>query len=114
MIPKRGDILHLQFDPATCREMKGDHFCLVVSPLVFNQRFQLAWVCPISAGAAAIARESGFLVSLSGTGLRTGGQIHAHQIKALDWTARRAKFVEQVPAHIIAGVLECLASVLED
>lgn len=114
MIPTRGNILHLQFDPASGREMKGDHFCLVVSPKAFNQRFQLAWVCPISRGLAANARESGFLVALSGAGLRTDGQVHAHQIKALDWTARRAKFIEQVPAHIMNEVLQCLGSVIEE
>jgi mRNA interferase ChpB len=25
VIPERGDILHLQFDPASGKEMKGDH-----------------------------------------------------------------------------------------
>jgi mRNA-degrading endonuclease toxin of MazEF toxin-antitoxin module len=62
--PDRGDILHLQFDPASGREMKGDHFCLVVSPKAFNQRFKLAMVCPISGGTAQVARDTGFLVSL--------------------------------------------------
>jgi len=42
MIPERGDILHLQFDPASRKEMKGHYFCLVVSPRTFNQRFHLA------------------------------------------------------------------------
>ncbi|WP_386687050.1 type II toxin-antitoxin system PemK/MazF family toxin [Lonepinella sp. MS14437] len=30
-IPKRGDIIHLQFDPATGREMQGKHYALVIS-----------------------------------------------------------------------------------
>ena len=72
MTPGRGDILHLAFDPASGREMKGDHYCLVVSPKPFNLRFQLAMVCPISGGLAAAGRDTGFLVSLSGTSLRTG------------------------------------------
>lgn len=38
--PDRGDILHLAFDPARGREMKGNHFCLVVSPKAFNARFK--------------------------------------------------------------------------
>ena len=52
MTPERGDILHLQFDPASGREMKGNHFCLVVSPKAFNARFKLAMVCPISGEVA--------------------------------------------------------------
>lgn len=114
MTPERGDILHLQFDPARGREMQGPHFCVVVSPKAFHQRFQLAWVCPISGGMAAIARDSGFLIPLMGYGLKTDGNIHAHQIKALDWHARQARKIERVPAELMTQVLECLSAVLED
>lgn len=113
MTPDRGDILHLAFDPASGREMKGNHFCLVVSPRTFNARFKLAMVCPISGGAADLARSAGFLVSLMGTGLRTDGQVHAHQIKSLDWASRKATLVERVPAAVVQEVLDCLRSVLD-
>lgn len=112
--PERGDILHLQFDPASGREMQDPHFCLVVSPKSFNRRFQLALVCPISGGAAAMSRESGFLVPLMGSGLRTDGSVHVHQVKSLDWTTRKASLVERAPPEIVNPVLECLIAVLED
>jgi len=114
LTPERGDILHLQFDPASGREMLGKHFCLVVSPRSFNARFRLAMVCPISGGNSELARNSGFLVSLMGYGLRTDGAVHAHQLKSLDWTARQAAFVEKVPVAVVQEVLECLAAVFED
>lgn len=113
MTPERGDILHLQFDSASGREMKGNHFCLVVSPRAFNTRFKLAMVCPISGGAAEAARSAGFLISLMGLGLRTDGQVHAHQVKTLDWASRRASLVERVPDSTVQEVLACLQSVLE-
>lgn len=94
--------------------MKGNHFCLVVSPQSFNARFRLAMVCPISGGAADVARNSGFLVPLTGTGLRTDGSIHAHQLKSLDWATRRADLVEKVPDAILQEVLDCLVAVFED
>ena len=50
MTPEVGDILHLSFDPASGREMKGDHFCIVLTPRAFNDRFGLAWTCPITTG----------------------------------------------------------------
>ncbi len=114
MIPERGDILHLQFDPASGKEMQGQHFCLVVSSQTFNQRFRLAMVCPISGGAATLARDSGFLVPLMGFGLRTDGAVHAHQIKSLDWVIRRASFVEKAPSTLIQQVLDCLTAALTD
>ncbi len=113
MTPERGDILHLAFDPASGREMKGRHFCLVVSPRAFNARFKLAMVCPISGGVADAARGAGFLVSLMGLGLRTDGQVHAHQIKSLDWASRQANLVERAPGSVVQEVLSCLHSVLE-
>ena len=114
MTPERGDILHLAFDPASGREMKGNHFCLVVSPRAFNTRFKLAMVCPISGGASESARSAGFLVSLMGQGLRTDGQVHAHQVKSLDWASRRASLVERAPDVVVQEVLMCLQSVLAD
>lgn len=113
MTPQRGDILHLAFDPASGREMQGNHFCLVVSPREFNARFKLALVCPISGGAADVARSAGFLVSLMGQGLRTDGQVHAHQVKSLDWISRKASLVERAPDLIVHEVLDCLQSVLD-
>jgi mRNA interferase ChpB len=114
LIPERGDILHIQFDPASGKEMQGKHYCLVVSPRSFNARFRLSMVCPISGGIAESARSSGFLISLMGAGLLTHGTVHAHQLKSLDWAARQAKFVEKVPDNILQEVLDCLIAVLED
>lgn len=114
MIPERGDILHLQFDPASGKEMQGGNFCLVVSPRAFNARFRLSMACPISGGSAEVARHSGFLISLTGQGLKTDGSVHAHQLKSLDWAASQATFVEKVPDVILQEVLDCLTPVFED
>lgn len=114
MTPDRGDILHIQFDPASGREMKGDHYCLVVSPKSFNEHFRLSMVCPISGGIAAKAGDTGFLISHAGTGLKVAGNVHAHQIKTLDWEARKAARIEKAPDYIVQQVLDCLVAVLED
>jgi mRNA interferase ChpB len=94
--------------------MKGNHFCMVVSPRSFNERFRLAMVCPILGGTAEVARSAGFLISLIGFGLRTDGAVHAHQVKSLDWTSRKAEFVEKAPDVVVQQVLDCLVAVFED
>lgn len=94
--------------------MIGKHFCLVVSPKSFNARFKLAMVCPISGGPADVARNTGFLVSLMGCGLRTDGSVHVHQLKSLDWEARKAALIEKAPSMIMQEVLDCLVAVFED
>ena len=114
MIPEKGDILHLNFDPASGSEMKGNHYCLVVSPKSFNTKLKLAMVCPISGGASNLARNAGFLISLMGHGLRTNGNIHVHQLKSLDWQARQAKKVESAPDEIVQEVSDAIVSIFED
>ena len=109
--PDRGDILHLQFDPATGQEMNGPHFGLVVSAKAFNSR-GLAMICPISQGGASVARTFGTVVSLMGSGADTQGAVHCHQLKSLDWRVRKAKFKEAVPAEIIDGVSARIEAIL--
>jgi mRNA interferase ChpB len=106
----RGDIVHLEFDPASGREMKNPHFALVVSPREFH-RLGYHLVCPISQGEAAAARSAGYLVSLMGTGTEAQGNVHVHQVKSLDLFARRARFKERVPQYIVDDVLEKLQAV---
>jgi mRNA interferase ChpB len=114
LTPERGDILHIQFDPSSGQEMKGNHFCLVVSPKSFNERFNLAMVCPISGGSANTARSAGFLISLMGFGLKTDGNVHTHQLKSLDWNIRKAKKIESAPPQIVQEVINCLISIFEE
>jgi mRNA interferase ChpB len=111
--PDRGDIVHLQFDPASGQEMKGPHFGLVVSAKIFNSR-GLAMICPISQGGAATARTYGTVVTLMGSGTDTQGAVHCHQLKSLDWRVRKAKFKEAVPAAIMDDVTARIEAILSE
>ena len=110
-VPKRGDIVHLEFDPASGREMKGQHFGLVLSGKVFNQH-GLAMICPVSQGAAEVARTYGTVVTLMGVGTDTQGAIHCHQLKALDWRERKARFKETVPQYLMDEVSARVEAIL--
>lgn len=110
-VPERGDIVHLQFDPSSGQEMKGDHYALVVSKNIFNAS-GLAMMCPISQGGANFARTHGTLVTLMGTGLVTQGAVHCHQLESLDWRIRNAKKKEVVPDLIIEDVLARIEAIL--
>jgi mRNA interferase ChpB len=110
-LPSRGDIVHLEFDPASGREMKGPHFGLVVSGKLFNQ-MGLAMICPISQGAAALARTQGTVVTLMGSGTDTQGAVHCHQLKSFDWRTRGVRLKETVPHNIINDVLARIEAIL--
>lgn len=110
-IPERGDIVHLEFDPASGREMVGPHYGLVLSSRLFNQ-LGLAMICPISQGPAAAARSYGTVVSLMGAGTDTQGAVHCHQLKSLDWRVRRARLKEAAPTFVVDEALARVHAVL--
>lgn len=112
-VPDRGDIVHLEFDPASGREMKGPHFGLVLSGRIFNQR-GLAMICPISQGAATDGRTYGTVVTLMGSGTDTQGAVHCHQLKSLDWRARRARHKETVPQFVTDESLARVEAIFAD
>lgn len=106
-----GDIVHLDFDPATGKEMKGPHFGLVLSKQAFN-RHGLAVICPITQGRQEHARSEGLAVSLMGCGTETQGVVLCHFAKTLDWKSRGARFKEAVPRYILDEVLDRYLSIL--
>lgn len=111
--PDRGDIVYLDFDPASGHEMKGPHFGLVLSRKLFNKS-GLAMICPISQGVANQARTIGTVVSLMGACTDTQGAIHCHQLKSLDWRVRKASLKETVSHIIMDEVLARVEAILFD
>lgn len=110
--PKRGDIYHLNFTPATGKEMTGEHFAFVLSPEGYNTR-GLAYVAPITTGGN-LARSEGLSVSLMGAGTKTTGVIDLTQIRAVDLAARKATYVETTPQYIQGEVFDRIFPIFTD
>lgn len=56
----------------------------------------------------------GGLIMLMGSGADTQGNIHSHQVRTIDWRARKASAKEKAPADIVQQVLDCVSALLED
>ena len=110
-VPRRGDIIRLDFDPSAGHEQQGTRPALVLSPEAFN-RFGMALACPVTHGVG-FARGRAWTVPLSGAGLATDGVVLCNQVRTADWQARRAQFIEAVPAELIADVLARVATLVE-
>jgi mRNA interferase ChpB len=110
-VPRRGDIVLLEFDPSAGHEQQGTRPALILSPEAFN-RFGMALACPVTRGGA-FARGQAWTVPLSGLGLETDGVVLCNQVRTLDWRARRARFVEAVPAETQADILARVATLIE-
>jgi mRNA interferase MazF len=101
--PKRGDIVWLQFDPQAGHEQAGRRPALVISPESYNSMVGLALMCPITSKVKGYPFE----VMLPDD-LKVTGVVLADQIKSLDWRARQAIFVCEVPRGIVEEVLDKL------
>lgn len=109
--PKRGDLIRLDFDPSAGHEQQGTRPALVLSPEAFN-RFGMALACPVTRGGA-FARGQAWTVPLAGEGLATDGVVLCNQVRTVDWQARRAQFIEAVPADLMADVLARVGTLIE-
>ena len=109
-VPRRGDIVRLEFDPAAGHEQQGTRPALTLSPEAFN-RFGMALACPITRGGALFARGKAWTVPLAG--LATDGAVLCNQVHTLDWQARHAAFIEAVPADVVAEVLARVATLID-
>lgn len=106
---RRGDVVHLDFDPQSGREMKGNHYALVISNDLFNKS-GMCMVCPITQGS--YHRDGGFTTTLMGTGMDTQGVVVASEVKILDLVARKASFKERCDEFVTEEVLAKVCAIL--
>ena len=50
-VPKRGDLVHMNFSPSAGHEMAERHYALVLSPHAYNRKSRMAVVCAITSRA---------------------------------------------------------------
>ncbi len=108
MVPDRGDIIYINFNPTRGHEQRGKRPALVISPVAFNAHTNTLWACPVTNQQRGWAFET----SLDGCGTQTSGAIRADQIKTMDFNARGFEFKEKAPPDIIADVLAKIHAVL--
>jgi mRNA interferase MazF len=99
VVPDRGDIVWLTFDPQAGHEQAGRRPALVLSPASYNDKVGLALMCPITSRSKGYPFEVHLPADLSVTGV-----ILADQVKNLDWRARRATVAGTVPLSVVEHV----------
>lgn len=106
--PQHGDIIFLNFAPASGHEQMGKRPALVVSNNTFNGLSNLAFVCPIT----NTRRNFPLHVPLDKR-TKTTGYIMCEQLKALDLSARNAQLHERLPQDLIDEVYDILYGIIE-
>ncbi|GJL53346.1 MAG: mRNA-degrading endonuclease [Nitrospirales bacterium] len=97
----------VNFDPQSRHEQKGRRPAMVVSLRLFNQHTGLTMVCPIT----NTNRHHPFHIRLPDHS-SVNGFIMVEQIKSIDFTSRKIKFVEKAPQAILHEVLAILDACL--
>ena len=98
-IPRRGDIVWINFNPQAGHEQANERPALVLSDEQYNRRLRLAIMCPITTRRAPYRRDLDVYIpsdvtirNKDSTGyIELTGAIQADHIKSLDWLERGAR-----------------------
>jgi mRNA interferase MazF len=106
-IPECGDVVWISFSPQKGHEQSGQRPAFVLTPKSYNNKTNLALLCPITSKVKGYPFE--VLLPLNA---KTEGVILADQIKSLDWRERQASFVEHLPPDILIEVQQKIKTLL--
>jgi mRNA interferase MazF len=105
--PGRGDVVWLTFNPQAGHEQAGRRPALVLSPLAYNVKVGLAILCPITSQIKGYPFEV-----VIPDGLTVSGVVMADQVKNLDWQARQAELICELPEATVTEVLAKISTLL--
>lgn len=106
-IPERGDIIWLEFDPQKGHEQKGRRPGIVLSKKEYNQKSNLAIICPITSKIKGYPFEIRINSIIQGV-------VLSDQIRSIDWKSRNAAFIEKIPEEILKEILENINLLLNE
>jgi mRNA interferase MazF len=106
-IPDRGDIIWITLRPQAGHEQAGRRPALVLSPREYNGKVGLSLLCPITSQVKGYPFEV-----VIPDRLPVRGVILSDQVKSLDWRARMADFICDLPQSSFSEVLTKLGSLL--
>lgn len=105
---KQGDIIKLNFNPQAGHEQSGYRPAVVLSNDFFNQKTNLAIVCPIT------NTNNRFPLHIPlDERTQTTGVILCEHIKALDLSKRQYKVIEQLPQDLLQQAVNIVFSEIE-
>lgn len=115
-VPKRGDLVHINFSPSAGHEMADRHYALVLSPERYNRKSRMAVVCAITSRARGwpfeVELPPGLLPEKKGVGA-VKSVVVADAVRQIDWREREVEFVARSPDTVVEEVLDKLMAVLE-
>ena len=89
----------VDFNPTRGREQAKVRPAIVVSPKSYNQKTNLAIMCPIT------STQKGYPFEVEVKEKKVSGVVLSDHVRSLDWKTRNAKFIVKVKLTVIQEVL---------
>lgn len=116
-IPKRGDLVHMNFSPSAGHEMADRHYAVVLSPVGYNRSSRMAVVCAVTSRVRGwpfeVTLPPGLLPPKAGVGA-VQSVVVADAVRQVDYREREMAFIAAAPREVVDEVLDKLLAVLEE
>lgn len=106
-VPDEGHLIWLNFTPQAGHEQGGRRPALVLTPAAYNGLTGLMQAAPITSRVKGYPFE---VVLPEGCGV--SGVVLSDHTRSLDWHSRRAEFIADAPAGVMAEVRGKLGGLL--
>lgn len=110
-LPKQGDIVWIDFDPAKGHEMKKRRPAVIVSSSKYNRATNYCIVCPITNGKK---RNNPAYYTLDN--YKTTGQVMTLQVRTLDYSdagQRKIQYIESLEKEDFLQIYQRIQLTLE-
>jgi mRNA interferase MazF len=110
--PDRGNIIWIDFNPQSGREMRDMHPMLVLSPISFNERTGIVIGLPMT--TADYNATNPFAIQFKDKKRGRISYVLTHQPKSFDWRQRGAKIhpLKQAPPEMLTESCELLNQII--
>lgn len=115
-LPRRGDLIHLNFSPSAGHELAERHYALVISADAYNRKSRMAVVCGITSRVRnwpfEVQVPAGLLPNKNG--VPVASVILADSVRQIDYREREIEFVATAPRGLVEDVIDKVFTVFEE
>jgi mRNA interferase MazF len=99
-VPKRGDLMHVNFSPSAGHEMADRHYALVLSAESYNRKTRMVVLCAITSRVRGwpfeVALPAGLVPEKRGVGV-VQSVVISDAVRQIDYRERETEFVAAAP-----------------
>lgn len=104
-IPKRGDIVYLNFNPTKGHEQSGFRPAIVLSSDTFNNFTKMVIVCPITTNTKEFPTH--YLLKYT---KKIKGSVLCEHLRSIDYETRNLKYVEKCTEDEYDNIIDLIDS----